>query len=81
MLPQGPLATVFSHDQKATAQVYLVARLHAGAVVDVNGRIGAGPDSFAYAEHLLKSARLAVLCSHFWPRPIPYSTSLTPPDL
>jgi class 3 adenylate cyclase/tetratricopeptide (TPR) repeat protein len=56
-VPQGPLATVFSQDQKATAQVYLaLVSLLRG---DVNGGLALGHDAVAYAEHLRHPHSLA----------------------
>jgi tetratricopeptide (TPR) repeat protein len=56
-VPQGPLATVFSQDQKATAQVYLA--LVSILLGDVNGGLALGHDAVAYAEHLRHPHSLA----------------------
>jgi len=55
--PQGPLAMVFSQDQKATAQVYLA--LASVLLGDVNGGLALGHDAVAYAEHLRHPHSLA----------------------
>ncbi len=55
--PQGPLAMVFSQDQKATAQAYLA--LSSVLLGDINGGLALGHDAVAYAEHLRHPHSLA----------------------
>ena len=55
--PQGPLATVFSQDQKATAQVYLAVT--SVLLNDITGGLALGRSAVAYAEQLRHPHTLA----------------------